>query len=611
LGFQIRSPVARATAFPVSARRDPREEPTRSDEGNRRQGVNGLVLYSLIGPAPLHERQLLRSIRSLRRWNRSIPVEAHLYGPVTPDLHDTLQRLGVAAHRLAIEAMPGPARHITLHKWLTLSRVESHHGDVLYLDCDTMFFDDVSRIFRDHREHDWYAREEAWWVDEDAWRATSVALTGRFVPPFNTGVCLVRRSLRDALSQRLDELFDFHARLEASLAAPDTSVAGERPIASPTSNPWINEQVALWLTLGRCVGTTFGHFKPDIVTHSLEFTRLDPRGGALPIVCHYFNNHRDEFESWLERNASALESSTPEARRMTDPETLPALDAAPSYLEVGLWEYAGDWPDVEAACRLNPTARIGDRSITFADPITGLQRRYRLHAQLRTIVEEISDDPAALAALPTALRERLAAVGLLEDPEASARRRKAWRAWVRKARRQFERDGYVAIPPLLSPVHLGWLRQRYRQLVRNSQLNFGDAQCSSRWIAHNESAARSAHDWFTPLVSDLAGQAVKPSYLYLGCYEAGASLPEHVDRPQCEFSLSMLMDYLPEPGGVSPWPIFVRRRREPVAIHQRIGEALLYRGRQVPHFRDVLPEGHMSTSVFFHFVPQEFTGGLD
>jgi hypothetical protein len=31
----------------------------------------------------------------------------------------------------------------------------------------------------------------------------------------------------------------------------------------------------------------------------------------------------------------------------------------------------------------------------------------------------------------------------------------------------------------------------------------------------------------------------------------------------------------------------------------------------VPHYRSVLAEGHTSTSVFFHYVPAEFSGSLE
>jgi hypothetical protein len=31
----------------------------------------------------------------------------------------------------------------------------------------------------------------------------------------------------------------------------------------------------------------------------------------------------------------------------------------------------------------------------------------------------------------------------------------------------------------------------------------------------------------------------------------------------------------------------------------------------VPHYRDVLPAGRTSTSIFFHYVPADFCGPLE
>ena len=88
-------------------------------------------------------------------------------------------------------------------------------------------------------------------------------------------------------------------------------------------------------------------------------------------------------------------------------------------------------------------------------------------------------------------------------------------------------------------------------------------------------------------------------------------LAKHTDREQCEFSLTLCLDYAPEPRCATPWPLACTRNRGRSAVFQAIGDALLYRGCQLPHSRDGLPEGHTSTSIFFHYVRQDFTGSLD
>jgi len=71
------------------------------------------------------------------------------------------------------------------------------------------------------------------------------------------------------------------------------------------------------------------------------------------------------------------------------------------------------------------------------------------------------------------------------------------------------------------------------------------------------------------------------------------------------------LDYWPEPRNETPWPLKLETDSGQVAIFQGIGDGLLYRGCELPHWRDRLPEGHMSTSIFFHYVPADFAGPLD
>lgn len=290
---------------------------------------------------------------------------------------------------------------------------------------------------------------------------------------------------------------------------------------------------------------------------------------------------------------------------------LPAIDDEPSYLETGLWERNLRRSEITAARNLNSTLRIAAGTARFADPVTGIERVFALRDELRDLLRGLASNPDAVGTVPLNLRERLVALGILQDRGQGLRRRRARQAALGKARQAFARCGYVKLPRLLSPIHLAWLRRRYRRLVREATLKYGDGQCPTRWIAHNEPAARIFHPSLTALVSDVARTQVKPSYLYLGCYDSGSVLPEHVDREQCEFSITLLVDYVPEPTGDSPWPLYLRTAKKVVAIRQRVGDALLYRGRTLPHFRKALPEGHTSTSLFFHFVPPNFAGSMD
>jgi hypothetical protein len=148
-------------------------------------------------------------------------------------------------------------------------------------------------------------------------------------------------------------------------------------------------------------------------------------------------------------------------------------------------------------------------------------------------------------------------------------------------------------------------------MIRRGMVYLGDNQSSRRYVAHNESVARFFHHQLAKVVSAVAGEPVKPSYVYLASYLSGAELKKHTDREQCEFSVTLSLDFSPEPVRETPWPIRLDTLRGTVTVHQALGDGLVYRGTRVPHYRDTLPEGRTSTSIFFHYVPLDFTGPLN
>ena len=70
------------------------------------------------------------------------------------------------------------------------------------------------------------------------------------------------------------------------------------------------------------------------------------------------------------------------------------------------------------------------------------------------------------------------------------------------------------------------------------------------------------HQQLTELVSGTARQPVKPSFSFFASYRPGSVLPPHRDREQCEYTLSIALDFSPEPEDKSPWPLYLPAARQ-------------------------------------------------
>lgn len=175
----------------------------------------------------------------------------------------------------------------------------------------------------------------------------------------------------------------------------------------------------------------------------------------------------------------------------------------------------------------------------------------------------------------------------------------------------FQQRGYAPLRELIHPYHVAALRRYYRYLIRSGELRLGDKQSDRRYVAYNEPVARFFHQQIAHRMAVVVGRPVKPSYVYLASYLSGAELRKHTDRVQCEFSVTFCLDFSPEPALETPWPIRLDTADGVVTVHQALGDGLAYRGTKVPHSRNRLGEGQTSTSIFFHYVPAEFSESLE
>ena len=120
-----------------------------------------------------------------------------------------------------------------------------------------------------------------------------------------------------------------------------------------------------------------------------------------------------------------------------------------------------------------------------------------------------------------------------------------------------------------------------------------------------------------------------PTYSFTRKYERGAYLGVHSDRPECEVSTTICLDY--KTDDKKPWKIWVDnsknwtltewnedakaltqgipiRKRKSISVDLEPGDLLLYQGPNVAHWRDTLM-GDYSYHMFVHFYMSNGTVG--
>jgi hypothetical protein len=269
-------------------------------------------------------------------------------------------------------------------------------------------------------------------------------------------------------------------------------------------------------------------------------------------------------------------------------------------------------PPLELASKLPLLSNILTECHTawISDPVTGFSIPFALGLHYSQLLQEVRAGRMKIADLPAIVRANLLLAGIIIKQGFLIERQKEWASIISQANTYFKKERYAILLDLFPPLLIGALRTHYRQLIQEGQYALGDGQCSLRYGIYNEDITNFFHQQLVGLISYVVGAPVKPSYTYVGVYQGGAELLRHTDRNQCEYTLSICIDYTPEPEKETPWPIYVETPEGEIATFQSMGDGLLFKGRELPHYRHKLEEGSTSTSIFLHYVDIDFQGSL-
>ena len=138
-------------------------------------------------------------------------------------------------------------------------------------------------------------------------------------------------------------------------------------------------------------------------------------------------------------------------------------------------------------------------------------------------------------------------------------------------------------------------------LVPPVSLGGDDQQCPLSWSIYGDPLFDTLLARLAPKLSDMIGVQLIPAYTYSRIYQNGEELKYHKDRPSCEISGTLTLG---RKQGEAIWPIYVGKDDNDTVgkkIDLDVGEMLLYRGCDVPHWRPVY-QGEWQAQVFVHYV---------
>ena len=128
---------------------------------------------------------------------------------------------------------------------------------------------------------------------------------------------------------------------------------------------------------------------------------------------------------------------------------------------------------------------------------------------------------------------------------------------VMKKEYVFDEFNPVVTEDVVSKEMIELFQDYYRKTIADGVWGLGDRQ-ANRYKQNNEPFSRFLHYEILPLIERITGEKLRPTYTYLSSYVNDADLPAHTDRPDCEFTVSFLVNKDHD------WPIYAHKVKQPV-----------------------------------------------
>jgi hypothetical protein len=178
-----------------------------------------------------------------------------------------------------------------------------------------------------------------------------------------------------------------------------------------------------------------------------------------------------------------------------------------------------------------------------------------------------------------------------------------------KIDRMFDRETTIEIQDLITKL-------QQTELEQHEFFKFG------RFVVHDLDYFNRLQAQITPLVSDIVGELVEPSYNFLSLYNNLGVCGVHLDAPLAKYTLDVCIEQS------HPWPIYFSQVRAwPEEFEDRTdweqaietdpqniftaheltaGEAVIFSGSSQWHYRKRIPrqlDHNFCHLIFFHFIP--------
>lgn len=164
----------------------------------------------------------------------------------------------------------------------------------------------------------------------------------------------------------------------------------------------------------------------------------------------------------------------------------------------------------------------------------------------------------------------------------------------------FEEKGYTIIREFIDTNTVSIISQYMENKIRRGEWKEDvDSSESSRFYYYGDPLIEVLLVKCKDVVEQAIGKELLPTYSYCRVYQQGEELKMHIDRPACEISVTVSVAFKGE-GNI---PTINTKYKEKETCHLlNAGDAMIYKGCEVYHWRDPLLSGQIIVQFMLHYV---------
>lgn len=163
---------------------------------------------------------------------------------------------------------------------------------------------------------------------------------------------------------------------------------------------------------------------------------------------------------------------------------------------------------------------------------------------------------------------------------------------------EFERFGCVLVKDFLDINTTQTISMYLENKLRRQEWQAKPEDPTTEFAYYADPLIETVLDVSLPLVQEVCGKKLYPTYSYARVYQPGEGLEPHVDRPSCEVSVTVNVASKGHPS-----PIWMHYKdNEPHSYTLNPGDAVVYKGCEAKHWRDTFKRDQMNVQFMLHYV---------